>query len=146
MLMGFSIWEVDHAQKCKKHEETERINKRRQEKWNKDLQEAEEAQKVEAQARRMEIERQRDELIEVYERKLKIAVRKRRPDKVEKLRRKIAVLQGDGPGALAPLPSPAPSDLDSDLSDFGGNSDSESESWAWVRERSPVRRRWMLGN
>ena len=69
-------------------------------------------------------ERDREERLEKYERKLRIAKRKQRWDKVGKIESTIAKLKS----SLNEPPSPAPSDIDSDLSDWGGgNSESETE-------------------
>ena len=65
----------------------------------------------------VEHERAKEEKLEVYERKLRIATRKGKVDKAEKIRSKIAALRaGDGAAAS-----------DSEASDWGGNSESEND-------------------
>jgi hypothetical protein len=85
----------------------------------------------------VESERRREDTLEVLERKLRIAVRKGKLEKSERLRRKIRALRdGDEPV------TPSASDIESDASasDWGGNSESESESeTAYTLQRTPRR-------
>ena len=81
----------------------------------------------------IEQEAKKEEQLEQYERKLKIAIRKNKRDKIEKLRRKIAALHDGG------MTSQPPSDLDSDASDWY-NSESETEEPVQLPS-STVRRR-----
>ncbi|KAL1530705.1 hypothetical protein AB1Y20_001604 [Prymnesium parvum] len=83
----------------------------------------------------IEQEAKKEEQLETYERKLKIALRKKKHEKVEKLKRKIAVLRDGGIASQQ-------SDLESDASDWY-NSESESDEPVQL-PRSIAR--WREGN
>jgi hypothetical protein len=80
----------------------------------------------------LKMERDRSELAETLQRKLRIAERKGRADKVAKWRAKLERLQA------SLVEAAYPSDLESDTSDWGGNSETESEAEG-VSRRSLVR-------